>query len=110
MWRRPQNADLHQNIAAPNAFPILRTGSVSPSRPLIVNLDGNGIETLGLDQGICFDHDCNGFRELTGWIAPGNAFLVLDVNGNDVPDNGSELFGDFAVLPNGMRQLTDSKH
>jgi hypothetical protein len=70
--------------------------------PLILNLDGNGIRTVGLDAGIYFDHDCNGFKELTGWVAPGNGFLLVDTNGNASPDDGSELFGDFTILPNGM--------
>lgn len=70
--------------------------------PLIVNLDGNGIRTLGLAAGIYFDHDGNGFKELSGWAAPGNGVLFVDRNGNGSPDNGNELFGDLTLLSSGM--------
>ena len=63
--------------------------------PLIINLDGNGITTLGFEAGVHFDHDGDGFQELTGWIGPGSAFLMLDVNGNEVPDKGERIFWRF---------------
>ena len=71
--------------------------------PLLVNLDGNGIRTLGLDAGIHFDLDTNGFMELTGWVAPGSGVLMLDGNGSESLDSGRDIFGDFTLLPNGMR-------
>ncbi|MFH1113900.1 MAG: hypothetical protein V1792_08265 [Pseudomonadota bacterium] len=69
--------------------------------PWIIDLDGDGIQTSGLDFGIRFDHDANGFKELTGWVGPGDGVLMLDINGNDRLDNGRELFSDYNVLPNG---------
>lgn len=71
--------------------------------PLVLDLDGNGIKTLGISAGIHFDHDCNGFKELTGWVGQGDGMLVLDKNGDDRLDDGSELFGDFTILPDGTR-------
>jgi hypothetical protein len=78
---------------------ILNLGSRDP---LILDLDGQGIQTFGLNAGIHFDYDGNGFQELTGWVAPGNGMLVFDINGNDSLDGGAELFGDFTPLANGM--------
>ena len=71
--------------------------------PLVVDLAGNGIQTVGLSAGIYFDYDGDGFAELTGWVAPGNGFLMLDRNDNNSLDTGLELFGDSTLLPNGMR-------
>ncbi|HMK34174.1 MAG TPA: hypothetical protein VK463_03835 [Desulfomonilaceae bacterium] len=71
--------------------------------PLVVNLDGKGAKTVGLDRGVNFDFDRNGFQETTGWLAPGSGFLMLDKNGNGGLDDGGELFGDFTILPNGTR-------
>ena len=71
--------------------------------PLVFDLNGNGIETLGKDSGIHFDHDGNGFAELTGWVGPNDGLLVLDRNGNGQIDNGSELFGDQSILANGKK-------
>jgi hypothetical protein len=73
------------------------------SDPLILDLDGNGIQTLGLDADMHFDHDANGFSELTGWVGAGDGVLMLDKNGNNALDNGRELFGDYAILSNGKR-------
>jgi hypothetical protein len=71
--------------------------------PLVLDLNGDGIHTLGLSAWVHFDHDGDGFKELTGWISSGEGVLVLDKNGNGLLDNGSELFGDFTFLPNGTR-------
>jgi hypothetical protein len=41
-----------------------------------------------------FDHDGDGVKMNTGWIAPDDGMLVLDRNGNGTIDSGQELFGD----------------
>jgi hypothetical protein len=79
----------------------LETPYVKPKDPLILDLDGNGIRTFG--GSFHFDHDCNGFNEVSGWIAPGEGILMIDMNGNSILDNGSELIGDYTLLPNGVR-------
>ncbi|MFZ6007976.1 MAG: NlpC/P60 family protein, partial [Nitrospirota bacterium] len=81
-----------------------RTSSTITRRdPLMLDLDGDGvISTLGTDAGIHFDHDGNGFKELSGWVAPGDGMLMLDRDADGSLDNGSELFGDFTPLSNGM--------
>ncbi|MCA3457042.1 MAG: hypothetical protein IOC92_06395 [Rhodobacter sp.] len=61
--------------------------------PLILDLDGDGVETLGQNFYIHFDHDKNGFAERTGWAGADDGLLVLDRNGNGSIDDGSELFG-----------------
>lgn len=71
--------------------------------PLLLDLDGNGIKTVGLSAGIHFDHDKNGHKELTGWVAPGDGMLMLDLNGNGRLDSGRELFGGDTVMPNGVK-------
>jgi Ca2+-binding RTX toxin-like protein len=64
--------------------------------PLTLDLDGDGLETMGIDPSspILFDHDGDGVATATGWIKPDDAFLVLDRDGNGTIDNGTELFGD----------------
>jgi hypothetical protein len=64
--------------------------------PLILDLDGDGVETLGQDFYIHFDHDKNGFAERTGWVGADDGLLVLDRNGNGRIDNGGELFGNHS--------------
>ena len=60
--------------------------------PLTLDLDGDGLETVGIDttNPILFDHDGDGIKTATGWIKPDDGFLVLDRNGNGTIDNGTE--------------------
>ncbi|MEW5822624.1 MAG: hypothetical protein AB1782_20695 [Cyanobacteriota bacterium] len=69
--------------------------------PLILDLDGDGVETLSINNGTYFDHNADGFSELTGWASPDDGLLVLDINDNGLIDSGRELFGEHTLLSNG---------
>ena len=69
-----------------------------PVDPLILDLDGDGIETVALEKGVNFDFDNNGFAEKTGWIGKDDGLLVRDINKNGQIDNGGELFGDLTTV------------
>ncbi|MFC6669660.1 calcium-binding protein [Marinobacterium aestuariivivens] len=69
--------------------------------PLLLDLDGEGIETLSHSEFIYFDHDNNGFSELTGWVAPDDGLLVMDLDGDGRISNGEELFGNNTRLQDG---------
>ncbi|MBU1052976.1 MAG: putative Ig domain-containing protein [Proteobacteria bacterium] len=73
--------------------------------PLILDLDGDGIQTTDVEGGTYFDHDGDGFAEQTGWAAPGDGLLVRDVNKNGTIDSGKELFGDQTILKNGSNAV-----
>lgn len=60
---------------------LYRTAEVQTS-PLIVDLDGDGVETTSVANGIYFDHDGNGFAENTDWVGKDDGLLVRDINGN----------------------------
>lgn len=75
---------------------------VLPRRdPLTLDLDGDGLETVGVAAGILFDHDGDGVASGTGWVGSDDGFLVLDRNSNGQIDNGTELFGDSTPLSGG---------
>ena len=82
--------------------PIIRTAEDTRS-PLIIDLDGDGIETTTVEAGVHFDHDNNGFAEKTGWVGKDDGLLVRDINGNGEIDNGTELFGNNSVLSSGEK-------
>ena len=71
-------------------------GATPPRRdPLVLDLDGDGIETTSTSDGpvLLFDHDGDGVKTGTGWVKPDDGWLVLDLNGNGTIDSGRELFG-----------------
>ena len=74
---------------------------VWPRDPIILDLDGDGLETVGLAGNVYFDHDGDGVLTKTGWAGKNDALLVWDRNANGRIDTGAELFGDFTPLPNG---------
>lgn len=52
---------------------------VQPRRdPLVLDLDGDGLETTGVSttNPILFDHDGDGIKSSSGWIKPDDGFLV----------------------------------
>jgi hypothetical protein len=74
----------------------------SESCPLILDLNGDGIHTTGLDNPVHFWIDRAGRNESTGWTAPTTeeAFLWMDLN-NDHVAQVIELFGSRMIAPNG---------
>jgi len=72
------------------------SGTTPPRRdPLVLDLDGDGIETTSTRDGtvVLFDHDADGVKTGTGWVKPDDGWLVLDRDGNGTIDSGRELFG-----------------
>lgn len=66
--------------------------------PLILDLDGDGIELTSLaSSATTFDLDEDGVLERTGWVGPHDGLLVHDSNGNGVADGIGELFGSANV-------------
>ncbi|WP_430885363.1 calcium-binding protein [Fusibacter sp. JL216-2] len=90
-----------------------REAEVVRCEPIILDLDGDGVETNGSENGVYFDLDSNGFAEKSGWVDKDDGLLVRDVNGNGIIDDGAELFGDSTLLedgtkaPNGFAALTE---
>jgi hypothetical protein len=71
--------------------------------PLVLDLSGTGIQTLGIAQsGVKFDLNNSGVDANVGWITPGEGFLVHLPKGATTITNGSELFGSATVMPNGQ--------
>ena len=89
--------------ATSTGFTAARAWAAPRRDPLILDLNGNGIETVApnLANPILFDHNGNGIKTGTGWVAATDGFLVLDRNGNGTIDNGTEMFGDSTQLAAG---------
>ncbi len=72
----------------------LRYAGYCSRSPLVVDLDGNGVELGSLDDGVKFDLLGTGERIATAWPSKGDALLALDWNKNGAIDGAAELFGD----------------
>lgn len=71
--------------------------------PIVLDLNKNGIETTEVGNGAFFDHDGDGLRESTGWVAATDGLLVRDLNGDNKITHGGELFGNYTLLKNGEK-------
>jgi hypothetical protein len=77
--------------------------AAATASPLILDLDGDGVETIDKSAGIHFDHDGNQLDETTGWVGKDDGLLVWERNGNGQIDDGSELFGNQTRIANGSQ-------
>ena len=100
-----QNIDLNAPLCEEGARDynnLNRDGKAHVYDPLILNLDGKGIQTLAPSSvSARFDHNADGIATATGWTAAGNGILVLDLDKNGKIDSGKEIFGNHSVLSNG---------
>jgi len=78
---------------------------VQEAEPLVLDLDGDGVELRSMEQGVRFDIDNDGRAEQTGFVTGGDALLALDKNGNGRIDGVAELFGDRTGARNGFEDL-----
>lgn len=79
--------------------------AVQEADPIVLDLDGDGIELTSYRQGATFDILGNGRQAKVGFVTGGDAFLAMDRNGNGTIDAGTELFGDQRGAANGFDEL-----
>jgi hypothetical protein len=95
----------------PPAYALAPFGSFNnppppPSCPLVLDLDGDGVELTTLaEQVVRFDMDMDGLGEATGWVKADDGLLVLDRNGDGVINDLSELFGTQVTSDSGFKRL-----
>ena len=73
------------------------------SSPIILDLDHDGIETLGLENAVRFDIDADGDKDKTGWVGADDGLLVRDINGDGIINDASELFGEETIKNDGTK-------
>jgi hypothetical protein len=69
--------------------------------PIVLDLNGDGIQTTSMQDGVSFDINNDGKVDQTAWVARGDGLLVRDINKDGQINNGSELFGSATSLGNG---------
>ena len=80
------------------AVPLTATaGTTQAFRPVMLDLDGDGIETTDKAHGVAFDVDDSGYLKQSAWLKGDDGFLVLDRNLNGQMDSGKEMFSNGTV-------------
>jgi hypothetical protein len=69
--------------------------------PLILDLNGDGVQTTTVDHGVLFDIANTGALNQTAWANANDGLLVRDINHDGVINNGAELFGNGTLLADG---------
>lgn len=87
------NVSVRDNCPPPEPF-FNGGGGADSGDPLVLDLDGDGeIQFLDRKDGVLFDMDEDGTRDLTSWVGPNDGILVLDRNGDGTINDHSEMFG-----------------
>ncbi|PWL80740.1 hypothetical protein DBY21_00935 [Candidatus Gastranaerophilales bacterium] len=68
---------------------------------MLIDIDGDGIETTSVENGVYFDQENDGFAEKSAWVGKDDGVLAYDKNNNGRIDDGNELFGDSYVKTDG---------
>jgi hypothetical protein len=82
--------------------PLVKTIRWITKDPLVLDLDGDGLEITPLKNGVMFDADGDTVKNASAWIGANDGLLVRDLDSNGVIDSGRELFGDNTRLANGQ--------
>ncbi|MEY4316781.1 MAG: hypothetical protein RI902_589, partial [Pseudomonadota bacterium] len=73
------------------------------STPLVLDLNGDGVQTNAVNQGVAFDIQGTGQLSKTGWTDGHDGLLALDLNHDGIINNGTELFGSGTRLADGSQ-------
>jgi len=74
------------------SYLTINTAQVGSIAPVALDLDGGGLQYLGLDKSkASFDVDQTGERQYLAWVAPGDALLARDIGGDRTIDRSDEI-------------------
>ncbi|WP_294356131.1 hypothetical protein [uncultured Sphingomonas sp.] len=83
-------------------------------RPVVLDLDGDGLEMRPITDGATYDWNGDGYRQTTGWVSGGDGYLVYDENNNGLVDSGREMvmtaFNPSATSDLDALKVFDSNH
>jgi hypothetical protein len=83
----------------------MESGVPQESDPIVLDLDGDGVELTDAANAQRFDVFGSGTPALVPFPTAGDAFLAIDRNANGAIDSGRELFGDQHGAAHGFAEL-----
>jgi len=78
------------SLASVNVFRQVRC---NVGDPLVIDVDGDGLELSSINNGVDFDLYNTGRLQALAWPVGGDGFLAYDWNGDGAITSGAELFG-----------------
>lgn len=72
---------------------IFRVVPCNVSDPLVIDLDGDGVELLPVYRGVNFDFYATGRHQAVAWVSPDDGLLAIDLDADGAITTGLELFG-----------------
>ncbi|MGB5076784.1 MAG: DUF5801 repeats-in-toxin domain-containing protein, partial [Sphingorhabdus sp.] len=66
--------------------------------PVVIDLDGDGVEFVSSAAGVHFDYNGDGTAESTAWVGADDGLLVIDKNSDGKVNDGSEVVFGFGGL------------
>ncbi len=70
--------------------------------PLVLDLNGDGVRTVSVTDGVQFALGTDGLLRQTGWVSSDDGLLVRDINADGRINDGRELFGTATELSPGV--------
>ncbi len=87
---------------------ITGEASFGNTDPLVLDLDGDGVELTSLDHSKArFDTDNDLYAEATGFVGKDDGILVRDINGDGKINSAAEMFGGGGVTGFGALSVLD---
>ncbi|MGV0984163.1 MAG: Ig-like domain-containing protein [Limnohabitans sp.] len=69
--------------------------------PLVLDLNGDGVQTMDLSHAVAFDLTNSGDKQRVSWIDKHDGLLAVDLNGDGQINGGAELLGSSTKLADG---------
>ncbi len=105
-WKVSSDVSTNVNVGGKNidAGFVIDVGNVIVD-PLVLDMNGDGLNLKGADEGVDFDMDGDGESTRMGFIRGDDALLFVDTHGDGVVHDGRQLFGNTDGHANGFEKL-----
>jgi hypothetical protein len=87
----------------PQMYNVGMSTSSNYLSPLVLDLNGDGVQTADISESVVFDLLGTGKKQVTSWVDRHDGFLAIDLNGDGQINSGTELLGSGTQLANGNK-------